>query len=322
MPDKCPICKQLTMDEKNVSADFFTFRVKCKMCGSFDISSPVVSSEQYNDEPYYLVSSYIRRKTEFEKGTYQIVTDLKSLEKSIQKPNLNEQIDMILDYVSKSQKHAADYILLQPLNEYPIFYCKNSQEFVFLLSKSSELEYFEFNPDSKITEKHLRNSGMTEIISLRLNIKGIQRLYELQKKNVDSLKCFVAMSFANKYDFVFDDGISPIFIEDETIKKSGISAYRVDKDFTNLSDQTIVNKIIAQIKSSRFVIGDFTGNNRNVYFEVGYAMGMQIPVILICHTKYTKRIRFDLKQHPFFFYDTIDNLKDQLKAAIKANIKL
>ena len=36
-------------------------------------------------------------------------------------------------------------------------------------------------------------------------------------------------------------------------------------------------------KECRFVVADVTNHRNGVYFEAGYAMGMGLPVIWMCH---------------------------------------
>ena len=38
-------------------------------------------------------------------------------------------------------------------------------------------------------------------------------------------------------------------------------------------------KIQAEIKESRFLVADVTGQRQGVYFEAGYAMGLGLPVV-------------------------------------------
>ena len=83
------------------------------------------------------------------------------------------------------------------------------------------------------------------------------------------------------------------------------------------------------MKQSRFMVADFTGNSYNVYYEVGYAMGFNIPVIFTCKKnwyqkkvkyEFNKEIKFDIRQYPFIVYKNYNKLKIELIDKIRALI--
>ena len=71
----------------------------------------------------------------------------------------------------------------------------------------------------------------------------------------------------------------------------------------------LINKMIIEgIKNSAGVIADLTSARPSVYFEVGYAIGEGVPVILTCHENHRKelddnsRIHFDLRPYKISFW--------------------
>jgi nucleoside 2-deoxyribosyltransferase len=68
------------------------------------------------------------------------------------------------------------------------------------------------------------------------------------------------------------------------------------------------------IKNADFVIADLTLERPNVYLEVGYAWGLQRPVILLAREG--QRLHFDLSHHKCLFYKTIGKLADSLEKTI------
>ena len=44
----------------------------------------------------------------------------------------------------------------------------------------------------------------------------------------------------------------------------------------------IDDEIFEQLKSSKFVVADFTGHRGGVYFEAGFSLGFDIPVFWAC----------------------------------------
>ena len=82
----------------------------------------------------------------------------------------------------------------------------------------------------------------------------------------------------------FSDDLKPIWEGPiyKAIKKAGYKPYRVDAE--PHSDRIDV-KIISEIKNSRFVVADITEQKRGVYFEAGFALGLGLPVIMVCQKR-------------------------------------
>ena len=72
--------------------------------------------------------------------------------------------------------------------------------------------------------------------------------------------------------------------------------------------QTITEKIMEGITDAACVIADLTYARPSVYFEVGYAVGLGIPLVTTCRydhfrgTKDDQRIHFDLEQYKISFW--------------------
>ena len=107
----------------------------------------------------------------------------------------------------------------------------------------------------------------------------------------------------------------------------------------------INDEIIGEIRNSKFVIADFTGNRGGVYFEAGFAYGLNIPVIYTCRENWFNQfvkqsikikdskgkvedkklnifsqIHFDVNHHNFLVWKDEDDLYEQLVKRIKATI--
>jgi hypothetical protein len=80
---------------------------------------------------------------------------------------------------------------------------------------------------------------------------------------------FVAMPFAESFDDLFHYGIVP------PIRGAGLICERLDElSFTG----DVVQRLKERIDAARIVVADLTNANPNVYLEVGYAWGRDIPV--------------------------------------------
>jgi hypothetical protein len=116
-----------------------------------------------------------------------------------------------------------------------------------------------------------------------------RRVEQLSSKHL-----FVAMPFAKEFNNVYYFGIK------QPVELRRRKCERVDQDaFTG----DIIDRIKKRIDLCELVIADITGNNPNVFFEVGYAQGRRKTVILLSQTEDTP---FDLKTQRQIRYDPQD----------------
>ncbi|MBA7557631.1 hypothetical protein ES705_50395 [subsurface metagenome] len=108
---------------------------------------------------------------------------------------------------------------------------------------------------------------------VRLDISGWTRVDELRRTLRSKDQAFIAMWFDKQMDAVWDSAIEPAF------RDFGLKPMRID--FVEHSDRTD-ERIITEIRRSRIVLVDFTGNRGGVYFEAGFALGCGIPLIWTC----------------------------------------
>jgi len=126
-----------------------------------------------------------------------------------------------------------------------------------------------------------------------------------------NLSVFVAMWFDSKMSkarksiekAVKENGYYPIFID--------------EKEHLN----QIVEEIFYEIKKSKFVIADLTGQRGGVYYEAGYAEALGKKVILTCKSNDNEDPHFDVKQKNTIFWSDETVLYDKLKRRIKVTIK-
>lgn len=116
---------------------------------------------------------------------------------------------------------------------------------------------------------------------------------------------FVAMPFAGDFEDTFHFGIAP------SIRDAGFVCERIDNiAFTG----DIVLTMKERIGNASFVVADLTGANPNVYLEVGYAWGRDIPTVLAC--KNVEDLKFDIRGQRCLVYGSIRDLKEQLSREI------
>ena len=127
------------------------------------------------------------------------------------------------------------------------------------------------------------------------------------------------MWFDDEVKSAYDDGIEP------AIRDAGYAAIRIDrKDFLNKID----DEIIAEIRRSRFLVCDFTcrlikkgsknvDNARgSVYYEAGFAHGLNIPVIFTCRSDLLEYVHFDVNHYPTITWKRPEDIRKPLRNLI------
>ena len=148
-----------------------------------------------------------------------------------------------------------------------------------------------------------------------LTVEGYARLEELETANAESSKGFVAMWFNSSTDEAWEEGIK------RGIEDAGYEAVRIDQKEHN---DKIDDRIITEIKRSRFVVADFTqgegGARGGVYYEAGFAHGLGIEVIFTCREDALKHVHFDTRQYNHIVWKKPEELRERLAARISAVI--
>ena len=144
-------------------------------------------------------------------------------------------------------------------------------------------------------------------------MEGYSYLAEIDHAVTDSAQAFVAMWFGKSMDEVWRKGLQP------AIRDAGYEALRIDqKEHLNKVD----DEIIAEIRRSRFLVADFTqgetGPRGGVYYEAGFAHGLNIPVVFTCRKDALEKIHFDTRQYPHIVWKTPEELRDSLAERISA----
>ena len=144
------------------------------------------------------------------------------------------------------------------------------------------------------------------------------------KKNfIDLYKVFVAMPFHYSYEHIYTDLIAPSInrVNVKRKKNEKLFLYRA-KDPKHLRSGWL--DILENLHTSRIVIGVLTGDNANVFYELGIAhTNQQIErQILIAPKGY--KVKFDLKDLIYREYNPnkLANSITELSKAIRDTLKL
>ena len=151
----------------------------------------------------------------------------------------------------------------------------------------------------------------------RVEVPGYGRIEEI-RTNPDSSQCFVAMWFDDSMNDVYEKGFRA------AIAAAGYTPLRIDQKPDLIGK--IDDEIIAEIRRSRFVVADFThdekGARGGVYYEAGFAHGLDLPVIFTCRKDMIDETHFDTRQfnHILWEKENPEDLREQLTNRILAAI--
>ena len=145
----------------------------------------------------------------------------------------------------------------------------------------------------------------------------IDRQLPLRPRHTDSSQAFVAMWFDESLEPAYEKRIAP------AVEASGYSPLRIDR---KEHVERIDDQIIAEIRRSRFIVCDFTCGlitqadgeevavpRGGVYFEAGFAQGLNIPVIWTCRKNCIEHVHFDTRQFAHILWAAPKDLQEQLK---------
>lgn len=117
---------------------------------------------------------------------------------------------------------------------------------------------------------------------------------------------FVAMPFSEEFEDIYQFGIYA------AVRNCGYVCEKVDE---SVFAGNIVDRITEAIRNATFVIADLTQERPNVYLEVGFAWGLNKPVLLVAREG--QKLHFDLSHHKCIFYKTIGKLNESLEKTIR-----
>lgn len=182
-------------------------------------------------------------------------------------------------------------------DDFPLFFLKSEADLWYLMTMVRDLKLL--NLQGIINAK----------LPVALTVEGWQRVDELQSVRGRAAQAFVAMWFDPSLRDAYDSGIKP------ALEATGFDPVRVD--LVQHSDR-IDDKILAEIRRSGLLIGDFSGHRQGVYFETGFALGLGVPVIWTCRAADIEAAHFDTRQYNHIVWKDTADLNERLEARIRA----
>ena len=117
-------------------------------------------------------------------------------------------------------------------------------------------------------------------------------------------KCFIIQPLTDKYKKRCEEIYKP------AIEEAGLVPYRVDEDYDAMKLK--IQTIKEEIEKSVACLAEISEDNPNVWYELGFADGHDVPVVLICERDKRDRLPFDVNQRDTYFY-SIDSQDDREK---------
>lgn len=121
--------------------------------------------------------------------------------------------------------------------------------------------------------------------------------------------CFVAMPFTPELNFFY------LYLKKYLEENYGL---RIERGDASVLTKPLMDKIREQILRSDLVIGDVTGNNANVFYELGLAHAAGKPILFLTQNP-PEQAPVDIRQFEFIRYDLgrHDELMAKLDNAIR-----
>ena len=300
--DRCPLCDGPAM--KTQEWDISSWMLICAVCGRFRVTEEFLidlpGELQANRKLLYKLSYRFRQEAEQLEGPSSFPVhrreEIPALLRSID-PSVTEKLEALLRHFARSSAFPGQAVDFDPATDYPLAYAQGEEEASFFLKALSGQAFLEVEPYTMTT-----NGACT------VTTRGWLELERLKGSGGGSSNAFVAMWF-DKDRAVYDDAIG------RAVRAAGYTPVRIDRvEHVNRID----DEIIARIRSSRFLIADFTGQRNGVYFEAGFMLGLGRPVIWLCEKAELDKVHFDTRQYNTIDYTDQDELAERLQVRIEA----
>jgi hypothetical protein len=281
-PAVCPVCQE------HLRAPPDGDKIDCARCGKF--SAPSITAKWTQPERAKL-SGWIREQCNL--GEYLVLTP-DNTQKVIALPEkpIAERIERLLDWAILQQRRPGKHVRLSDPSVIAWTYSVDGNDVVALAHY--------------LVEEKLLHGTLPE--NAQVTARGFMR--RGASAGGPSSKAFIAMWFDTSMSTAKDH-------LEAAVRNAGYTPIIVNKvEHVNKID----DEIISQIRASRFLVADFTGQRGGVYFEAGFAMGLGIPVFWTCKSDHIKDLHFDIRQYNSIDWKDESDLCARLAKRIEAVI--
>ena len=292
----CPICRN---DAEYVGDGVFD-AFRCPRCGNFDYQVSLGWREISSLDDMVRLSGWVREQNLAGIGYARITHEIAARVFRMPLPRLRERALRLLAQLA-AQSLTGSYVAIQftstvhDLALHGKTYSRDSAEMGTLLRVLESAEFIKPEGGDNFS----------------VSVKGLFEAESLGSSGSNSPQGFVAMNFDDSLHDAWSNGFDP------GIRAAGFHPFRIDdKDYVG----GITDEVMAEVRRSRFVVADYTGQKAGVYFEAGFALGLGLPVIPTCRAEEIGALHFDIKHLNTLTWTTPAELADRLAKRIRAVI--
>lgn len=307
--EKCPVCKNEADVSNSTTSD--KTNINCKRCGKYELSNTLTTILNANPNKYPKLSGVLREANENGDIKYLDTYTWEELNRNGEFVRLTDRMRKFIKYISNKTSGFGEQVTIDVYRDWAIGYCNDKEEFTqFLIELDKQGLIVAPNIGGTVSGDQYGKSLKTKV---KLTYKAWVQLYE-SAEGINSNKVFLAYDFK---DDEIDKAMTAVRALLTEIKLEPIDLKNNLPDH----DQKITDKIIAEIRSAKFIIADCTVKNTNVYFEAGFAMGLNRPVLYVCKESNFGELSFDTNHylHLPWDLDKLATFKEKLKERIYAN---
>lgn len=285
----CPVCVAPDA-EVYVDAGEDLYRVICPYCDDYSITGGA-----FRDIANFPLSTprHIANARGWLRENRRVLVRIEELGvlRTLRTPSVAERAAKLLVAMDRTSVSIGETFEMRRIMDVVEPWCARSWS-----SKPDELVYL-LSVYMAQTKGWLVESASTLGRTLQIAPTGYDFLEGLRHRGPNQASGFCAMWFSPEVTAIWTDAIKP------AINAAGYDAVRIDGVEHN---NKIDDEILANIRSSRFVVADFTGERGGVYFEAGFAMGLGLPVIWTVREDALSTVHFDNRQYNFIMWKPND----------------
>ncbi len=295
MPDNDP-CELCGTPAETTLSGGWGVQVRCPRCGEFRITGTAQTTIFNIPKPDIAkLSGWVRDQN--------ILGEIPNLsDERIQHiiaspmPSIGQRADRLLSYAIRRQQKLSDTFTIIDPALIAVTYSRDEDELEYLAQYLCDEAFIKPTGQGAISE---------------ITPTGHMHYEELQARQPAFAQGFVAMWFDPTMLGAYNDGF------EVGIRDAGYDPLRVDsvEHVGKIDDE-----IISQIRRSRFVVADFTGQRGGVYFEAGFSLWLNLPLFWTCLQNEINELHFDIRQFNCIDWTEPPELADRLQKRIEAVI--
>lgn len=282
--------------------------------GKYYISRTAITMiKNISETERVLLTDSLMEQRRLGNSTPKITSGILDTNKSRRSLSVHERAENLLRFLSQETHQIGHFVKYLPddiIHGYLAWTSSiNANEVQFLSEFCDQKGWTEYKNKTAGTRVGAFHQG------IRLLPQGYAEVANFDNFGSGSSKAFVAMWFDPSMQNVYSEGIAP------AIRSCGFDPVRID-ELEHIDK--IDDKIIAEIRRSKFIVADFTSKPNEprggVYYEAGFAQGLGLPVIWTCSEALIGHVHFDTRQFNHITWKTADDLREKLETRILAVI--